>query len=41
MIKTYYIYILGSQKKETLYIGVANDLWVRVEQHKKKSLIRV
>jgi putative endonuclease len=34
MIKDYYIYILASYKKGTLYIGITNDLQRRVNEHK-------
>lgn len=34
--KTYYVYILASQKNGTLYIGVTNDMAFRLEEHKKK-----
>ncbi len=33
-MKTYYVYILASQKNGTLYIGVTSDLVKRTDQHK-------
>ncbi len=35
MQRSYYVYVLASQKKGTLYIGVTNDLIRRIEEHKK------
>lgn len=34
MSKTYYVYILASQKNGTLYVGVTNNLERRVYEHK-------
>ena len=34
-MKWYYVYILGSQKNGTLYIGVSNNLKRRVNEHKQ------
>ena len=30
----YYVYILASRRHGTLYIGVTNNLWKRLEQHR-------
>ena len=35
-VHQYYVYILASKKKGTLYIGVTNDIETRVLQHKQK-----
>jgi putative endonuclease len=32
----FYVYLLASQKQETLYLGVTKDLVRRVYQHKEK-----
>ena len=30
----YYVYLLASRKNGTLYVGVTNELWRRVTEHK-------
>jgi putative endonuclease len=37
-MRQYYIYILASRKNGTLYIGVTNNLYRRVQEHKDKSI---
>jgi putative endonuclease len=34
----FYVYLLASQKRGTLYLGITNDLVRRVYQHKEKLL---
>lgn len=36
--RTYYVYILASKKKGTLYIGITNNILRRVLEHKEKIL---
>lgn len=38
MNKTYFVYILVSQRNGTLYIGVTNNLSRRVWEHKEKQV---
>ena len=35
MPKTYFVYIMTNKAGGTLYVGVTNNLGLRVEQHKK------
>jgi putative endonuclease len=37
-MKTYYVYILASQKNGTLYIGMTNILERRIYEHKNKMV---
>ncbi len=37
-MKTYYIYLLTSERNGTLYIGVTNDLKRRIHEHKQKLI---
>ena len=34
---TYYVYILASQPKENLYVGITNDIVRRVWEHQNKT----
>ena len=38
MIKTYYLYILASQRNGTLYIGITNNIERRIYEHKNKLI---
>lgn len=37
-MKNYYIYILASSKNGTLYIGVTNNIFKRILEHKEKRI---
>ena len=37
MAKQYYVYVLASRRRGTLYVGVTNDLVRRVYEHKDGS----
>ena len=36
LTRSYYVYLLASRRKGTLYVGVTNDLSKRVWQHKQE-----
>ena len=38
MVKAFYIYILSSRPRGTLYIGITSDLIKRIYQHKHKII---
>lgn len=35
-MKQYFVYILAAYKNGTLYVGVTNDLYQRIKDHKSK-----
>lgn len=37
-MKDYYVYILASKARGTLYIGVTSDLYKRIDEHKQGSV---
>ena len=37
-MKTYFVYIMSSPNKNSIYIGVTNDLQRRVKEHKSKTI---
>jgi putative endonuclease len=38
MLPSYFVYIMASQKNGTTYIGVTNDLFRRVHEHREKLI---
>ena len=37
MCKTFYIYILASTNRQTIYIGMTNSLLARIQQHRRQE----
>ena len=37
MCKTFYIYIMASTNRQTIYIGMTNSLLARVQQHRRQD----
>jgi len=37
-MKSYFVYMMSSEKNGTLYIGVTNNLLRRVAEHKRKEV---
>lgn len=37
-MNNYYVYLLASKKNETLYVGVINNIILKVYEHRNNSL---